>query len=84
MSGEYAFIPVADNRIPGPTFVNLVYYLKDYIKVNLVVIVSVSCLIVLQLHGKMERDGKVGYFNARFRGSDGKLEIDLSSRLDGW
>ena len=32
----------------------------------------------------MEKDGKVGYFNARFRGSDGKLEIDLSSRLDGW
>ena len=50
----------------------------------LFVTVVVSCLIVLQLHGKMEKDGKVGYYNARFRGSDGKLEIDLSSRLDGW
>ena len=77
---------MADNRIPGPTFVNLVYFLKDDIKVNFVRIRCVVTVIkiVLQRNGKMEKDGKVGYFNARFRGSDGKLEIDLSSRLDGW
>ena len=77
---------MADNRIPGPTFVNLVYFLKDDIKVNFVRIRCVVTVIkiVLQRNGKMEKDGKVGYFNVRFRGSDGKLEIDLSSRLDGW
>ena len=54
-SGGYAFIPVADNRIPGPTFVNLVYYLKDDIKVNFV---RYRCSVMFNRFAAPRQDGE--------------------------
>ena len=54
-SGGYAFIRVADNRIPGPTFVNLVYYLKDDIKVNFV---RYRCSVMFNRFAAPRQDGK--------------------------